>query len=269
MSYVLILIVLLSNAFAGLEKIKVNNLNLNYIYPQGSGELDKLSFGAGAAFHKLSYPLNIYRRENSFEIISEIIDIEWLNPFPFAHNIQSASTEQLNLKIEKGEHDLNLKTFKFAGEKTGEFALQNLKVSCRGSSNGKNIILRLKADCLEKMVADIEHMVLPLEFLKVIADKLPETAPEVDLPANDFFLNIEKGDFYSFVRIKLVLPAYLRLWGHTQFEDEGKTIAIRMDTIKYGILPVTSIVMKELARQVNHPSVKIDPPWIRIKLGNR
>jgi len=40
-----------------------------------------------------------------------------------------------------------------------------------------------------------------------------------------------------------------------------------MDLIKFGILPVTSLVMDALRRQVQHPRVSINPPWIRIQLG--
>jgi len=269
MSYFLFLLISLSTAYAGLERMKVSGLNLNYIYPEGTGEIEKLTIGAGVSFRQKSYPLAIYRREDSFDVVSEIMDIQWIHPFAFAHNLKAASVEQLNLKIDRGEHKLEANSFKFTGEQTGEFIFDNSHVTCQGSSTEKNPISRMKSDCLEKMEAVVEHMDLPFNILKSIADQLPENVPdEVNLPANDFSLLINKGDFFSYVRIKLIVKAYLRVWGHSQFEDQGKTLAIRLDQVKYGVIPVTTIVMNELSRHLKHPNVRISPPWIRIKLGS-
>jgi hypothetical protein len=130
---------------------------------------------------------------------------------------------------------------------------------------------RIKSDCLENMEATIAHIELPLPFVLAIASELPDVSSENqnDIPANDFSLSISQGAFYSHLKIKLGVRAYLKLWGHAQFEQQGKVLAIRMDTIRFGILPVTDLVMGLLSRQIQNPKVTVTPPWIRIQLGQK
>ncbi|MCE9500261.1 MAG: hypothetical protein K8R21_07165, partial [Leptospira sp.] len=59
----------------------------------------------------------------------------------------------------------------------------------------------------------------------------------------------------------------LKVAGHAQFENDGKTFAIRVDEIKFGILPITNTVLSEMQARIKDPKVKIDPPWIRITVG--
>jgi hypothetical protein len=197
------------------------------------------------------------------------VDFQWLKPIEFVHNMLSAETKKLNLKVDTGDHFARGESLKITGEKTGEFVFLKYDVSCAGPSVAEKPVERLKTDCLEKMNAAVSHMELPFQFLKDIAEQLPDIATETqgDIPANDFYLIVKKGDFSSYLRIKYVVAAYLKIWGHAQFENDGKTFAIRVDSIKYGILPVTTLVMNELRRQINHPDVTITPPWIRINLG--
>lgn len=268
-SLALVLLFSLS-AFADLQKLDVKNLNLNYTNPYGKGEFEKISVGVSLK-ETTAYSAEIFRRENSFEILSPFANFEWLDPIKFVHNIQKLSTENFNLSMGKSKHELEGTSLKFVEEKGKELSFDQFKISCQGNSSQKEVVDRLKADCREKMEAAIDHMILPFDFITAIADQLPEMPAETDqdLPAHDFYLNMEKGDFYSFVRIKYVVKAYLRIWGHLDFEDNGQTVAIKVSTIKYGVLPVTNLVMGELSRRVKHPRLTIDPPWIRIKLGNK
>jgi hypothetical protein len=268
MSYLLLIILFVTPAFAALDKIQIKNLDFNYVYPQGTGEVEKVSIGI--ALKQQTYPVQVYRRDNSFEVLSTFIDFEWQNPIPFFHNLKSAATEKLDLKVDKKEHHLRGEGLKATGEKTGDFILGKFDFACSGTSLADKPIDRLKADCLDKMEASVSHMELPFKFLTEIASQLPDVATETDdnIPANDFFLSVMKGDFYSYLRIKYVVKAYLKIWGHGQFENNKKTFAIRVDSIKFGVLPVTTLVMTVLRNRVYHPRITINPPWIRIQLGN-
>lgn len=269
MSYLLLILITLSPAFAALDKIQIKNLHFDYSLPLGIGDVEKVS--VGISLQKQSYPIEVRREENSFDISSKFVDFQWINPIPFAHNIQKGSTKGLNLKIDRLNHSLVGEDLRFTGEKSGEFVFKKFDLNCQGSSLAALPIDRLKADCLEKMHAAISNMELPFEFLNTIASQLPDIPTETDgdIPANDFALSIKQGDFFSYLRIKYVVRAYLKFWGHVQYEDEGRTLAIRMDQIKYGVLPVTTLVMNELRRQINNPNVTVTPPWIKIKLDNK
>jgi hypothetical protein len=269
-SYLFLIILIISPVFAGLDKIQIKNLDLKYEYPYGTGLVEKVSVGVSIK-SQTNYPVEIHRRDDSFEVLSPFVDFQWMNPIPFFHNLQKVSLEKFNLKIDRNEHYLKGQSVQFAGEKTETFVFGKYDLNCAGSSVSVDVVERLKADCLDKMEASVEHMELPLQFLSEIASQLPDVPTETgaEIPANDFSLSVYKGDFFSYMRIKYVVRAYLKFWGHLQYENEGKTLAIRLDSVKFGVLPVTPLVFAELARQVNHPRVSINPPWIRIQLGNK
>jgi hypothetical protein len=267
MSYFLLIVLFIFPAFAGLEKIQLKNLDLHYLNPEGSGTVEQLNIGIGLPTKKENYPVSIFRKEGSFEIVSAFAHFEWLHPIAFIHDLQSLETQKLNLDILPSGHRLKAENLKFHSSKQNEFLFEDFTVTCRGQSLEKNVFSKLKEDCLNEMDVMIRHMDIPSQFLKTIAEQLPEAPADSDFPANDFYASVAKGNFFSFVRIKFVIPAYLKIWGYSQFEDHGKTIAIRVDEVKYGVLPVTAIVMNELKRLVTHPKVTINPPWVRIKLG--
>lgn len=268
MSYFLLLFIFINTAFAGLDKLQIKNLDFDYQIPYGKGEVEKISIGIN--LKNQIYPVEVFRRDESFDLLSPFIDFQWEKPIPFFHNLKNASTRKLNLKVDNKEHYLKGESLKFAGEKTGDFILGKFDLACFGSSAALKPIDRVKDDCLEKMEATVNHMELPFKFLTEISSQLPDVVTETEgnIPANDFALSVLKGDFYSYFRIKYIVKAYLKIWGHGQYENNKETFAIRVDSIKFGLLPVTTLVMLVLQNQIQHPRISINPPWIRIHLGN-
>lgn len=267
MSFLIFALLLVSSAFATLEKINIQNLDVGYTYPYGTGEFEKLSLGVELVAAK--YPVEFFRRDASYEIVTPFVTFEYLNPSPFVHNVQNLTVKSLYLDLNYKNSSLKANSLHFRGASTGEVILDKVDFSCQGNSVMKDPIDRLKEDCVEKMSAKATHMNLPFEVLKSIEKELPDEETEVatEMPADDFSLTMTKGDFYSYVRIKILIRAYLKIWGHVQYEDAGKTTAIRVDTIKFGILPVTDLVMNILRREISSETVIVDPPWIRIKSG--
>lgn len=269
MSFLLMILVLIAPAFAELDRINIKNLDLNYVSPEGKGEFEKLSIGLELT--KVTYPVEIFRRDHAFDILSPFIDFQWLNPFAFIHNAQKINTKQLNLNIDHKLHYLRGDALSLTTEKATEIGLKQYNITCQGSSTEKDPLERLKYDCLENIDVTVNHLELPVEFFNSLATQLPDEPTEEagEMPADDLALSLKKGDFSAQLRVKLILRATLRVKGHARLENEGSVFAIRVDEIKYGIIPVTNIVMNELRRQVRKPNVVIDPPWIRIKSGNK
>jgi len=268
MSYVLFVFLLLSSAYASLEKIHIKNLDLDYVIPHGTGVMEKLSIGV-STFKAGTYPVEIFRRDKTFEITSQFVDFEWLNPLAFVHDLQKANTQKLSLDLDYKTASMTAESLIVTPKTDKEFTLNLVDFKCEGLSVHEDPLDRLKEDCLLSLKARASYLELPFEVMKSVGDELPdeETEAGLEMPASDFLLNVEKGDFYSHVRIKYLIRAYLKLWGHVQYENEGKTLAVRVDSIKFGVLPVTTLVMNTLRREINSPAVKIDPPWIRIDLG--
>ncbi len=269
MSYFFIFLIIITPAFATLDNIQIKNFDFNYVSPEGHGEVEKVSIGI--KLREETYPVEIFRRDQSLDVLSPFVDFQWVNPIEFFHNMKSASARKLNLKVDRKNHFLRGESVKIAGETTEDLAFENFDLNCSGQSVAVDPAERIKSDCLENMEATISHIELPLTFVLAIASELPDVSGESenDVPANDFSLSMSQGDFFSHMKIKLGVRAYLKLWGHAQFEQEGKVLAIRMDTIRFGILPVTDLVMGLLSRQIQNPKVTVIPPWIRIQLGKQ
>lgn len=267
MPFLLLIVLSIVPALATLEKISIQNLDLNYASPMGGGEFEKLTLGIKSK--EQTYPVEIHRRDHSIEILSPFISFEWMRPLPFVHNLQTASTKQLSLKLDWKEQLLSAEALGMMPQKGGEFIFKNVNLKCLGNTDDRDPLIRLMYDCHEKMNFTVSQMELPFAFLTELAEELPPITTDEDLPANDFSLSLEQGDFYSYLRIKYIVRAYLKIWGHMQYEEEGKVLAIKVNLIKYGILPVTNLVMNQLQSRVNSPYVTINPPWIKIKLGNK
>lgn len=265
MSYLALILVFLSSAWANLETIQIKNLDLQYTYPYGSGELEVLKLGITK--NPVRYPVEIFRRENSIEITSPFVTFEWLKPDMFVHYMQELQVKSFNLLLAEKENHAKGESFLYTSAQNKTFILNNFDLSCEGSSSFRDPIDRLKVDCLEKMKAKVRKMELPIEIVKSLFLELPteEDAQMEEMPADDFSLTVDKGDFSGYVKIKYILRAYLKFAGHIQHEDAGKTTAIRIDSIKFGKLSVTNTVLKILKKEIQSPNVIVDPPWIRIK----
>jgi len=261
---VLLLTFFISPAFAGFQQIEIRNLNFHYVYPLGEGELEKLKLGMSLTGE--SYPIRVERTENSFVISSSLVDFEWINPFTFIHNIQEAKITKLNGLFGKGGHGALADYISVTAEKLGEFSIDGLKVNCLGNSTHADLENRILLDCFQKMRLDIAKLGLPFDFFSSLladVDYQPDATDEI--PTGDFsFLNNE-GNFQIALKVKFLISAYIRAWGFVQFDTVTNTFGIRIDQIKYGILPITDLVMRELQRRVKHPSITINPPWIYIK----
>ena len=272
MKFLLVIVFTLVSAtsHADLEKILVQNLDLDYTAPVGKGEFEKLNFSVSLKDeHK--YPVEIYRRDDTFDVVSHFIEFQWKNPLAFIHNLKEAKIEKLNLKLDRGQHYLKGNKTSFVSPRDIQFLFHRYDIECKGASQDPDPLIRLMYDCRDKMRVSIDYTDIPTDLFRALSEELPayEEDPTMQIPASDLLLNIDQGDLYSSVRVKYIIRAYLRIWGFAQNENDGKTLAIRIDQIKFGIVPVTNLVMDLLRRQVNHPNVTINPPWIRIKLGNK
>ncbi len=267
MPFLITLFFMISSLFAGVEKMTLKNLDLEYDSNYGQGTFDKFSIGIGMSPFLGAQEIFIFKRENSFDLSLGNVELEWIRPIQFVLDLKRLKTQNLNLEIQKTFHALNFNQLSFSSAKDAEYKFEEFSLRCEGDSVDENLLFKLQKDCLHRMELSIKEMEIPFELLKTIASQLPEVPAETDFPANDFYLSVGEGNIYSSLRVKLLIPTYLKFWGMTQIEDQGQTLAIRVGEIRYGNIPVTDLVMKILSSQVRHDRVKIDPPWIRIKIG--
>ena len=266
----LLVLIVSFTAFANLQTITIKDLDLDYAHPQGFGEVEKFGISLSAKSQNfVRYPLEIRHEENSLKILFQMLEFDWVNPYLFIAEAKKIQTKAAHLQLKIGESFLKAQDLLFISNAGTEFSFKDIEAQCMGGSSRRDPIQRLTFDCIEKSRVRVGQVQIPLKFLDDLSQELPPVPDEVQIPADDFALNVDAGKFSAHLKVKFVLRATLRMWGFAQFENNHETLAIRVDQIKYGILPVTSLVMNELRRQINHPDVTITPPWIRIKVGKR
>lgn len=267
MRSLLILLPLIAlNAFAGFEKLTIKNLDLEYAVPYGAGTVEKV--GIGMSLEPEAFPVEINRTENSFDLTSPYVDFTWYRPLKFVYDIEQLVTKKTSAAIGTDLHYVESDYLMVKPDKDGgEYKAEKLNAICDGNATGE-VEVRLLEDCRKKLDLTIKKIDVPVDFfLRRIVEDLPQIpAPEADMPADHVVAKINDGDLYLQLYIKYVFYAGLRTWGHVQYENDHKVVAIRVDQIKFGYLPVTSVVMKKLKEVIKSPDVKIDPPWIRINI---
>ncbi len=255
----ILLILMSSTAHAGLKHLGVKNLSLEYTSPKGVGSVDKIEIGLSKS---VNHPLEVEKIGETLVVKTPMLDFTWIKPWKFLMDAEKLTLNQMNLSAGNGAHDLSIAQGKMT--MGGEFLLRNANVHCEGNSELPDLENQMMEDCRDNMKAEADRFDVPLDgFLIDVLARLPQ--PEEEQPLKNFTLTVKDGDFYMYFLASYVVKAGLRTWGAVHYEDELKTIVIRVDLIKFGILPVTSLVMKELKERIKDPRIEVNPPFIKIR----
>lgn len=264
MPFLLVLLTLSSLCFAEFENVTIKNLDLEYALPYGKGTLEKVNLGL--SLMPATHPVEVHRTPETFELVTPFLDISWKKPWKFLHELESLSTTKSNFSLGGKVHSASAPYLMVRPKKRGEYKAENLTAICEGKSTGE-IDIRLMEDCREKMSVRAKKVDVPNDFIlyRILYDA-PSVPREIDVPAYDLEISSKKGDFSLLFTFKYYVLARFRAYGHFQYENDHKTIAIRVDQVKFGYLTVTNFVMRRLQDMITNPNVKVDPPWIRIKV---
>lgn len=261
MRLILISLILFSTqAFAGLRHLGVKNMSLEYTSPKGVGSVEKLDIGLSKT---LNHPVEVLRVEDTFVVKTPMLDFHWIEPWKFLLDVEKLSLNQANVWAGKGKHEFSVANAKVTFK--GEFALRNATGLCEGTSEERDLELQVLEDCREKMIFEADRLDVPLDFVLVdVLARLP--MPEEEEPLKNLTFRMNHGDFYMYFYPSNIFKAGLRTWGALHYEDEMKTMVVRVDLIKFGVIPVTGIVMKELQSRIKDPRIEIRPPFIRVRM---
>lgn len=262
MKIFLLLFFTTSFAFARLERITVQTLDLDYAAPYGRGMAEKVGIGIGIAPE--SFPIDVIRTENSFDLISPYVEFSWMNPLKFIYDLQSVSSRKLSASLGAQNHTVTAESVTVVPKKGGEYKADLLDAKCAGDFKGP-FDVRLLEDCRKSLYLTIKRVEVPTDFfLYQVLEELPKLPGTFEIPGDNVIASIDEGNFYLQVYVKYWFYAGLRSRGHVQYENNYQTVAIRVDQVKFGYLIVTNMVMEKLKEVIKSPDVVIDPPWIRI-----
>jgi hypothetical protein len=266
-SFLFLILLFSITAHAGLEKITIQNLDLNYETPFGKGSVDRLGIGMGVLNDP--FELEVHRLANSFEITSPYVDFSWNRPNAFIHNVQKLTAKKTSASLGSVKHHfIDSEHLMVKPEGRGEYHAKKLKGNCEGSSEG-SFKFRLMNDCRKKMDLTIGSVDIPTDFIlyKVLEDLPTLPDQEIEIPGDNVIVSSRDGNYSLQIYVKYWIRAGLRSWGHVRYENNFQTVAIRVDQIKFGYLNVTNLVMRKLKELVTNPNVKVDPPWIRVNIA--
>lgn len=257
----LITVLIPTFALAGLERLGVTNLNFEYASPSGTGNAEKIDIGL---FKVRNDVVTIEKQfDDSFLARTGIISFQWMKPWDFLVSMEKLHLTNANLTAGKLKHSASVAKLTMLNK--GDFRILNGQVNCEGTSELPELEGRLMEDCRENLKAEADRVDVPLDaFLVDVLSRIP--VPQEEEPLKHFSLTVKDGDFYMYFLASMVVKAGLRTWGAFHYEDEMKSLVIRIDQIKFGILPVTSIVMRELRARIKDPRIQIEPPFIRVRL---
>lgn len=253
------------SAFAEIQKINIQNLDLEYEAPYGKGELDKFGIGTTLVQEKLG--VELFLTDDALDITSTYVDFTWNTPDKFIYSLEKVSAKKTSVVLgTKDTHFVESESLIVSLKDNGQYVLQNLKGSCDGDEVSLVFKTRLMEDCRKKMDLTIKRLELPEKSpLNRLIEDLPKALTEEEMPADNIVLSSRDGEIYLQAYLKLWITAGLRVYGQLEYENDYKVLAIKVSQIKFGYLPVTRLIMNKL-QDLNIESIKVDPPWIRITI---
>jgi hypothetical protein len=251
------------SAHAEFERILIQNLDLSYLAPMGKGTVEKV--GIGMSLASVPYEVVVERTDHSFELTSPYVDFSWEKPLAFIYDLKAIETKKLNMKLGgESPHFIEADSLLL---KTGENQLikaSQLKAKCQGLTRAE-FEIRLLEDCTQQMELTIKKIEIPInkEFMR----SLPKITKSSNVSSDNVRFKMNQGSFSLDFFMNYILTATLRSRGKMHFEDEYKTLVIKIDDIKFGPFRVTQTVMKKLKEMIKDPRIKVTPPFIRINYG--
>ena len=249
---------------AGFEKLSVEKLELDYAAPFGKGMVARVGIGMG--MKTIPYPLEITRTEESFELVTPYVDFTWIHPLKIIYDIEALTLSNTSAALGTKTHFVESDSVMLKTKGNNVYKAQKLKLSCEGYTEGP-FDVRLLEDCRKKMQVTIKKVEVPIDFFlnELVRDLPVPPQQDMDIPGDNVIFNMDQGNFALQMYIKFGMYAGFRARGHMQYENGRDIVAIRVDQIKFGYLPVTSLVMNKLKEMVKGPDIKVDSPWIRIR----
>lgn len=254
-------------AYADIKKVVIKDLNLDYVVPYGKGNIEKIDIATSLV--QVPMDIELHRLSDAFVVNSPYVNFTWHNPIKTIYSLEELSAKNLSISVGGEGHDITGEVLKIKPTKDSEeFKAEMIKLKCLGTSTAR-IEQRILQDCRMSMDLTIKKLELPGKLaLENYFPEISDVEVQDDLiPTNNLSLKIVEGNFNFETYVKYWFYAGVRGNGYIQFENDNKVIAIRVDQVKFGYLPVTALVMKKLKELIRSPKVEINPPWIRIQVG--
>lgn len=265
-----------ASAFSA-TKFELNIPQISFQNNKGAGNLQNLSIemdgGLSQSISPQAVPralakVDIFRSGKTLKISSGVLGFVLQNSPNVLLKLNSFQFEKLNLKLGTPAHDIKIGVVKMDHQAIGEFNADGLAMNCHHADSTIQDIPQLVSGCLIKATISADRLEIP-EMNLFWEETFSEVTPQFESSQtfNDFDMNINKGDFVMNLKLKFMPFAKVHGFGNIKVDMTAQTATVRIDKFKFGILPVTDLVMSQLKKKLPPERFRVEPPYIYIKLN--
>lgn len=277
-SFLVILVLLstqLSQAFVA-KSISLNLPELKYSANKGAGVINSLSINLDAqsednysfqSVPKVISPakIELSREDKTFNMSVGPVAMTMQNINGLLTKLNTFEIKKLDVSFgDKNQHLIRIGSAGLSHASIGEMAVEGLQLNCLHKQANMPDIQGLINECLVKSSAQAERLEIP-DMNNFWIESLFDITPlfeELFQTFKDFEMQISQGNFDMSLKIKGLPLARVKGEGHIKAELAAKKVTIRLDKVKFGLLPVTDLVMSQLKKKLPPENFRVEPPYI-------
>lgn len=266
-SFIAVLVMSSSMAFANPINVSVTNFNFTYTDPQGQGTAT--SFNRSPAFSNAvsvtvdkvdkDFVLKVEGAERGEFILKDapafMTDASTMNVSGFNLSL----SEKLTLSLNNG-HFLS---------KDDELKLTGLNLDCNRDTSTKEIMDQLLTGCIQRMSlksSKFSSTSVEENFVSIISDALAGALDEKgSLGINSLDLKTNNGKYDLSAEVKSQISGKVKSNGNMSYDKTNGTVSVKISEVKFGILNITGKVFDELKKKESE-KLKVKEPFVHYKL---
>ncbi len=252
-------------ANAELKSIESKNLNFYYLHPSGFGEIEQLKINLKKQIIPGPVTFEITALRPGFSIDLPFFQLQWTGEEPILEQVKELRVKSSHIVLNTSKHEAILEEVDLVHELLKKMSIRKMNASCTGVSVSQDLEIRLLEDCLSESKLTIKEFYLPLGRVIIgeIIEGLPDQSDEdIASVPHDVEWESKQGSFFLGAKIKLLVRSRVKVKGHWNVDQLNKELVIRLDEVKFGILPITELVFKELEDRLKDPKITVKKPFI-------
>ncbi len=265
-SLLLSLLVLPSIAMAQNFKADIHNFNFNYTSPLGEGIAKSFSFESFS--EKKEAKVWVEKTSEGFLVKASGVtdgEFEIKNTPDFIASAEKINLRDFNFSFNQSMH-MKLSEASFTSPES-QLNLQNLNWSCNRDSSSSEILKQVLNGCISKMTLNTSRFTSNSFATEALAEALGiHAATLAGVGLNDLDLSIVKGSFDLSAQVKAQISGKVRGKGEVSYHSSTQEVKIKISSVKFGILNITSKVFSELKKNESD-KLKVQQPFIILKLN--
>lgn len=266
MKMLLLSVLLCSTAYAQVSKVNIQNFNFNYRVPAGTGTADAFSYEKNLT---PTQQVSVEKIGEVFKIVLAGVENQEID-FKGAPDLMlKAETIELgafNLSFAE-RFSLSFSNALFDGA-DDHMNLNNFSLICDRSLAFPQVMDQVITGCIQKMDFKTGSLSTQGEgFDQALMRGFDESHDEFksSMTVKNVDFRVNGGKFDLSAEIKAQISGKAKGNGTIQYDASAKKITVKISSVKFGILDVTSKVFDELKKQESE-TVKVNKPFVYITI---